>query len=213
MDTSAGSRCRCRSRCTPAHGSRRRWRIARPCRRARPVLPAAVPADQGAAGAQPRGGRVAAGRGDPQRDRARARASACQPGHGAQGDRRARRRPPAWCAGRARARSSPRTPRRRIAVPLPAHPARRRRRRTARPAALLDVRRGKATGRGRPPAGVEARRSRGRPAPAARIRRAAGGARRHHAAGGAVPRPDAGGSSATAGRCTGFSRRSSACAC
>ena len=116
--------------------------------------------------------RVAARRGDPERDRARARASACRRARCA---RRSTRSPPTTssCGGRARARSSRRTPRSRSSLlPLPAHPPQRRRATSIPASRLLDVRRGKAARRGRAPARPQARRRRARPAPRARVRAA-----------------------------------------
>ena len=95
-------------------------------------VPAALPADQGAARAEPRRGRMAPGRGDPERDRAR---RALRRRRRAPCARRSTRWPPktSSCAGRARARSSRRTPRRTSSLlPLPAHPPQRRRRRVSR---------------------------------------------------------------------------------
>ncbi len=61
--------------------------------RDRSVVSSALPADQVAARSEPRGRRVAAGRGDPERAGTR-RPLRRVPGHGAQGSRRARRRQP-----------------------------------------------------------------------------------------------------------------------
>ena len=132
-------------------------RDARHSRRARDaVVPAALPADQGAARAKPRGGRVAPGRGDPVRDSSSRRASAYRRARCA---RRSTRWPPTTssCAGKARARSSRRTPRS-SASTFRFLRIRRNDGKDEYPGSrLLDVRRAKASVRGRAPAASCAR--------------------------------------------------------
>ena len=106
----------------PAPNFRRR--LAHVLGSVRPRLQPAVPADQAADHAQPAGRRMEAGRGDPRRDRP-GRALPRQPGHGAQGDRRARHREPRRAPpGQGHLRRDAR--RRADPVPLPAPGAGRR---------------------------------------------------------------------------------------
>ena len=107
-------------------------------------LPAPLPADQGPAGEEPRGRRVAPGRGDRLRARAR-RALRRLAGHRAQGHRRARRRQPRRAPpGQGHVRRDPHGGGA-LDVPLPAHPPRRRRGRVSREPA------GRRPPRARPP--------------------------------------------------------------
>jgi GntR family transcriptional regulator len=96
------------------HAPRRPVRIPR-------LLQPAVPADQGLLLRSLQAGEWKPGRGHPQRNGAGG-ALQGQPGHGAQGDRRTGRPRTCWCAARARAPSSPPTPRSRRSTASCAEP-------------------------------------------------------------------------------------------